>query len=167
MGRKASSPRVPTMRRSTSLAAVAVPLDFLSKRLAEQHLLPHLPRPVLGDWLRWNLTYNPGAAMNLSAGNWSRPVFTGIALVMLVLIFRMYLGARRDDRLQAGALSMIASGALGNLLDRFRSARGVTDFIDVGWANTRFYTFNVADACVSVGAAWLAILLWRRPDHEV
>jgi signal peptidase II len=37
----------------------------------------------------------------------------------------------------------------------------VVDFIDVGTAGWRFWTFNVADVGVSVGAVLLAILMWR------
>ena len=59
---------------------------------------------------------------------------------------------------------LIASGAVGNLIDRIRSVRGVVDFLDVGLADSRFYTFNVADSFVTVGAVLLAILLWRQPD---
>lgn len=59
---------------------------------------------------------------------------------------------------------MVAAGAVGNLLDRIRSVRGVVDFLDVGIGDSRFYTFNVADSFVTVGAILLAILLWRYPD---
>jgi lipoprotein signal peptidase len=35
------------------------------------------------------------------------------------------------------------------------------DFIDVGTAEWRFWTFNVADMGVTVGAVLLALLMWR------
>ena len=35
------------------------------------------------------------------------------------------------------------------------------DFIDVGTADWRFWTFNVADMGVTTGAVLLALLLWR------
>ena len=60
------------------------------------------------------------------------------------------------------AIAAVMGGALGNLVDRFRSPLGVVDFIDVGVGDVRFWTFNVADAAVSVGAVCLVILLWRR-----
>jgi signal peptidase II len=53
------------------------------------------------------------------------------------------------------------AGAAGNLLDRLRSARGVIDFIDVGIGSLRFWTFNIADACLTTGAVLLALALWR------
>lgn len=156
--------RGPTDRTFWSLVLGGVLLDYLSKRWVEGALVPHLPRPVLGEWLRFTLIYNPGAAMNLSVGDASRVVFSGIAAVMFIVIFRMLLQTRRTDRAQAIALGMIAAGAIGNLIDRLRSSRGVVDFIDVGIGSSRFYTFNIADSCVSVGAVLLAILLWRAPE---
>jgi signal peptidase II len=43
---------------------------------------------------------------------------------------------------------------------------GVVDFIDVGIAGTRFWTFNVADSAVSVGAVVLGILLMQEERAE-
>jgi signal peptidase II len=59
------------------------------------------------------------------------------------------------------AIALVTGGALGNLVDRVRWARGVVDFIDVGLAGWRFWTFNVADIGVTCGAILLAIILWR------
>jgi signal peptidase II len=50
---------------------------------------------------------------------------------------------------------------VGNLIDRVRSGRGVVDFIDIGVGNTRFWTFNVADSAITIGAILLAVTLWR------
>jgi signal peptidase II len=60
----------------------------------------------------------------------------------------------------------VTGGAIGNLVDRLRSARGVVDFIDVGFPDGgwRFYIFNVADSAVSIGAVLLAIILFRRTE---
>jgi len=54
----------------------------------------------------------------------------------------------------------VCGGALGNLIDRIRSAAGVVDFIDVGIGDMRWPTFNVADMAVSIGAFLLAWVLW-------
>lgn len=142
---------------------VALLCDFATKRLVEARLALHTPYPVAGDSVRFTLTYNPDAAMSISLGSWSRLVFTAVAIVMLAVLFRMYLLTKRDDPWRAAALALIAAGALGNLLDRLRSVRGVVDFIDIGLGNTRFWIFNVADLAVTTGAVLLFILLWRQP----
>lgn len=145
------------------ILAVTVTADVVTKHLAEARLPLHVPRDVLGEWIRLTLTYNTGAAMNLSAGAASRVVFTIVASLMLVVIFRMYRRTAQHDAAQSAALALIAAGALGNLIDRLRSARGVVDFIDVGAGGVRFWTFNVADMGVTVGAVLLALVLLRQP----
>ena len=121
--------------------------------------------PVLGDLLRFTVAYNPGAALNLDLGDWSRVGFGLIASAALVVLFRLYHTTASNGALRATALALVAGGALGNLLDRIRSSRGVVDFIDVGWGASRFWTFNLADVGVSLGAILLAVVLWRE-DRE-
>lgn len=140
--------------------------DCASKRLAEIHLLPvHSPREVVGDVVRFTLAYNPGAAFGLHLGSFSRLFFTTVAIAMTALFFHWYRQAAPHDRWFAAALGLVSGGAVGNLLDRLRSERGVVDFIDIGLGDVRFWTFNIADAGLTVGAAILAVLLWRREEE--
>ena len=55
----------------------------------------------------------------------------------------------------------VVGGAIGNLLDRIRLRDGVVDFIDIGFGDVRFWTFNVADTAVTLGAGCLIIALWQ------
>jgi signal peptidase II len=146
------------------LLAVAV-TDVASKRWAEGALGLHAPEEVVGHWLRWTLTYNTGAAMNLSVGSASRVIFSVIAIGMLAYLFKLYRGAHPAERATPAALALISAGAFGNLLDRLRHSKGVVDFIDVGTADWRFWTFNVADMGVTIGAVLLALLMWREGDR--
>ena len=139
--------------------------DFITKRMAESLLTLHVPHSVAGDFIRMTLTYNTGAALNLSFGEWSRIVLSALAATMLVILYRMYRSAEPRDAWQALALGLIAGGALGNLMDRIRSPRGVVDFIDIGTEAWRFWTFNVADSAVFTGAILLALVLMRRPTE--
>jgi len=148
-----------------ALSAITL-VDFVSKRLAESRLSLHTPHDVAGEWVRMTLTYNTGAAMNVSLGDFSRPGLSLVAVVMLVILHRMYRALPSRDRFQALALGLVSGGALGNLLDRVRSARGVVDFIDVGTSGWRFWTFNVADFGVTVGAGLLAVIFMRRPTDQ-
>ncbi|MBI2406783.1 MAG: signal peptidase II [Gemmatimonadetes bacterium] len=150
-------------RLFVSLALGVLAGDLVTKRIAEATLPLHQPQPVIGDVLRWTLTYNTGAAMNMHFGPSSRVVFSLIALVMIGIIVKMWRGLPANSTWLAAALGMIVAGAAGNLIDRLRSARGVVDFIDVGIGSARFWTFNVADSGVTVGAVILAILTWREP----
>ena len=46
-------------------------------------------------------------------------------------------------------LGLLLGGAIGNLVDRIRLGY-VVDFVDAGIGALRWYTFNVADASISV-----------------
>jgi signal peptidase II len=62
-------------------------------------------------------------------------------------------------RWETGAgLALILGGALSNLFDRIRFGR-VVDFIDVYFRSYHWYTFNLADAAIVVGAIFLVIEL--------
>ena len=145
--------------------------DCTTKRLAEEHLVPeHVPHPVVGDVVRFTLAYNPDAAFSFSLGQHSRIGFTVLALGVLVALGSVYRSTSAQDRLQAAALALVAGGAIGNVMDRFRTPggtyRGVVDFIDIGVGGWRFWTFNLADVGVTCGAILLALLLLRRGDRS-
>ena len=134
--------------------------DIIAKQIVERVLLPVPPVTVLGDVVQLRLVYNQGAAFGLDLGPWSRWIFFGIALVAIVLLYRLSRHSRPGDTLRHLACGLVAGGAAGNLLDRLRGAQGVVDFIDVGIGSHRWPTFNVADAAVSCGAIVLAVSLW-------
>lgn len=140
--------------------------DCGSKRIAEDTLPLHSPQEVVGDVVRFTLAYNPGAAFGIDVGASSRVVFTILTLVALVALLSMYRTTPAHQRVQVAALGLITGGALGNLYDRLRGAAGVVDFIDVGVGGTRFWTFNIADAGITIGALLLAISLWTEPESE-
>ena len=140
-----------------------IALDCTTKNLAVEKLSPaHVPHQVIGDVVRFTLSYNPHAAMGLSLGSYSRVGFAFLAAVMLgaLVIYRRQVSAH--DSVAVVALALIGGGAAGNMMDRLRSSLGVVDFIDVGVGNTRFYTFNVADAGVFCGTLLLLLVLMRR-----
>lgn len=145
-----------------SIIVVLVLADCTSKRYAVERLEPaHVPHEVLGDVVRFTLAYNSGAAFSMSLGAASRLVFAGLAVAVLVVLFRMFLDAAVTDRWRIVGLALVAAGALGNLIDRIRWSRGVVDFIDIGIGDLRFWVFNVADMCVTVGAVVLGLSLLR------
>jgi signal peptidase II len=144
-----------------TVAATVIVADVITKLLAESTLPLHVPHSVVGEYVRFTLAYNPGAAFSMSLGQYSRMVFGAIAVIALVILWRMHREARPGEKLKTLALALAFGGAAGNLLDRVRSSRGVVDFIDVGVGNVRFWTFNVADSAVTVGAILLGWVLLR------
>ncbi len=141
--------------------------DCGTKRIAEESLQLHRPQEILGEVLRFTLAYNPGAAFGIDVGPASRMVFIALTVVALGALFAMYRSTPPSHRIQLTSLALISGGALGNLLDRLRGAAGVVDFIDVGVGGARFWTFNLADAGITVGAILLALSLWAEPEPGV
>ncbi|MEX2181975.1 MAG: signal peptidase II [Gemmatimonadaceae bacterium] len=152
------------LSRARVLAVVAgiIALDVVTKLVAVDRLAPmHVPHRVLGETLRLTLVYNPGAAFGLHLGAWSRPAFIVLTFVALGVVWSLYRSSAPTARLRVLALAAVAGGAIGNLIDRVRSARGVVDFVDIGVGSWRWPTFNVADSAVTLGALTLAVVLWR------
>jgi signal peptidase II len=138
-----------------------VALDLVTKFLAED-VLSRRPIPVIGDYVVLRLVYNQCAAFGLCLGppEYSRWIFLALALLALVVLGSMVRHTPETDRIRTFVLALLVAGAIGNVLDRLRSAQGVVDFIEVGVGNYRWPTFNVADSAITVGAVALAISLW-------
>jgi signal peptidase II len=143
-------------------ALSVIVLDQITKELAVRNLQPpHIPRRIIGDVVRFTLAFNPGAAFSMSLGSYSRFIFGAFAVIALVILYRLYRASRPAERARVLALALAFGGAAGNLIDRFRARASVVDFIDIGVGSVRFWTFNVADSAVTIGAILLAIVLWR------
>jgi signal peptidase II len=149
--------------------------DFVTKRIAISGLDYGIARNVIGDWVRFTLVFNKGAAFGTTVGESSRWIFTALAIAILVVLIRMARQASPSERWKLFALGLVCGGALGNMIDRLRWADGVVDFVDVGIGEHRFWVFNVADSAVSVGAVLLVLVLWAeerrskaaRPDAPI
>ena len=139
--------------------------DVLTKLLVQHSLHELEPKRIFGEYVRFTLVYNRGAAFSMSLGSQSRWIFGSFALIALYILWKLYRQSAPRERARALALGFAWGGAAGNLIDRIREPRGVVDFVDVGVGTVRFWTFNVADSAVTVGAVLLAWVLWRE-DRE-
>ena len=142
-------------------------VDVATKRVAVNELSPpYVPHDIIGDFLRFTLAYNPGGAMSLSLGPHSRWWFSLLAVATLAILAYMYRQTSPNDRLQIASIALVCGGAVGNLIDRLRSPRGVVDFIDIGIGTHRFWTFNIADVGVTLGTAILTWILCVRVSRD-
>jgi len=147
--------------------AIVILFDIVTKWIAVTELFPRgVPQPVFGEVVRLTLVFNRGAAFGLDLGPYSRWIFLALTVGALVILAQLYRGTRGDDLLRTLAIALVCSGAVGNLIDRVRSAQGVVDFIDIGIGAMRWPTFNVADMAVSTGAFLLAWVLWGEEREE-
>lgn len=146
---------------------VVVVLDLITKAVAEATLVTAgVPTSVFGEWFRFALVYNPGAAFGLHLGPYSRWIFMGLTAGALVILGKLYQQTEDTDFRRTLAIALVAAGAVGNVIDRIRSELGVVDFIDIGFGAHRWPTFNVADIAVSGGACLLALVLWNEERRE-
>lgn len=152
-------------RRFTGVVLVVLLLDLATKIAAEVWLRRYVGVPIIGDLFQLRLVYNPGAAFGINVGDYSRWVFMVLSIAALVVLGSMLRSTRSGDSIRIYALALICAGAAGNLIDRFRSPRGVVDFLDFTFGDWHFPTFNVADSAVTCGAFLLAWSLWNEGRH--
>jgi signal peptidase II len=151
------------LRVAMPLAMILLAADCTTKELATEYLDPgHAPRPAIGELVRFTLGYNDGAAMGIAAGMDARWVLVALSLVAFVVFVRGALFTPAHATLHRAAIGLLLGGTLGNMASRIASPLGVVDFIDVGIGSQRFWTFNVADVGITLGAALLLFALWRK-----
>ena len=144
-----------------TILPVVLVLDIVSKRWAMSGLEGG-PRELFGWLIPLTLAFNRGAAFGLSIGNDPRWFFIPVTIFALALLGFLLLHTEGEDRFRIFALTLVFSGALGNLIDRVRWNQGVVDFIgpiDLGFMD--WPIFNVADMAISCGAVALAISFWN------
>ncbi len=147
----------PTMARWLWLSMLVIVLDQATKWLAAAMLDPYRPLPLV-PLLNLTLMYNKGAAFGFLAGtgDWQRWFFACFAIVVSVVLVIWLLRLGPRERLMAAAISLIAGGAVGNLIDRVLTGR-VVDFIDLYVGDWHWPAFNVADSAIISGVVLLLI----------
>ncbi len=133
-----------------AIAAIVVVADGVTTSLAVNHL--HDVRHIWGPF-GLALTYNSGFAFSLFSG---RAVAVSVLLCVGVVVLALIVTQVRTVPLAIGA-GLVLGGAVGNLGERIVGGHGgqVPDFITLDY----WPTFNLADACVTVGVIIVAATL--------
>jgi signal peptidase II len=143
-----------------SIFSAIITADLITKRWALDALALE-GSELIGGLVPLTLAFNKGAAFGIRLGDDSRWFFVPVTIIALLLLATLFRQAADRDHLRILSISLIVSGAIGNLWDRVRWDRGVVDFIgpiDLGLWD--FPIFNVADMAISCGAVLLAISFW-------
>ena len=139
-------------------------LDRWSKLAIEDSLPLYSSKPLIPGFFDLVHTRNTGMAFSMlhDAGplvsQWLLPGLSAVAVIFSFgLLWRTDLS---DKRLLTG-LTLVLAGAAGNLYDR--AVYGfVVDFLDVYVAGWHWPAFNVADACITIGAGVLLLdAVWK------
>ena len=137
---------------------ILVGLDQLTKYLVthNEKLLDGEKIIVIKHIISFYLTYNTGAAWSILSGQKillvSLSIMASIASVMVIIYTASF---KKEKILFTISLMLIASGAIGNLIDRAFYSDGVIDFLCFEFID--FPIFNVADSMLSIGAVLLAV----------
>lgn len=144
------------------LVLSAVALDQATKYLITGNLRFGEQIPVIDRFFYITYWRNKGAAWGILQNQ--RLIFIILTVIMsLVFIYIMFKTTNRMYRL---SLSLILAGALGNLIDRVFQG-SVVDFLQFFIGSYQYPVFNVADMCVVIGTAVLAIyMLFFQKDIE-
>jgi signal peptidase II len=168
---EATQDRAASMRPTLVMVATAAALyvaDQVSKAIVVANLALGESLEVIGDLVRVWHVQNTGAAFSLFPGAiW---LFVPVTIVALGMVAWFHRAFRERGAVVHVILGMLLAGTLGNLTDRIRQGY-VVDFVSVGFGDTRFPTFNVADSSLVVGIGLLVLYLTfvdrqSRPDER-
>ena len=136
------------------ISGVALLVDQAAKWRIREAMAEGEAIPVLGTLLRLTYIHNPGGEFGLSLGG--RYLHLALAAAALAVVCFMFARMPSGGVLARIGLSLLLGGALGNLVDRVLFGE-VIDFLDIGIGPYRWWIFNVADACVTVGVGLLMV----------
>ena len=145
------------------IAAIVVLVDQVSKWLVMEMMFLGESVSIIGTFFQLTYIHNPGAVFGLTfGGKYLHLILAGAALVVVgIMLWRVTLA----EKYTALGLALVFGGAIGNMIDRLRFGY-VVDFLDFGFGDIRWWVFNIADACVTVGAGLLIVFHGRLEEEE-
>ncbi|MGH9713985.1 MAG: signal peptidase II [Candidatus Acidiferrales bacterium] len=145
--------------------------DQISKYTVDKFTQTGSSRVLIPGLLNLVHTRNPGVAFGLLANSqspWLASVLIAFSVGVIALLVWLLATDRAGGWLGKCGLGLILGGAAGNVLDRVLR-RSVTDFIDFHVGSYHWYTFNLADSAIVIGAGLVILELfrdWRHPTEE-
>lgn len=125
------------------IAVVIVVIDQITKLIVLQNMYVGQSIPLIGDWLKFTFTENPGMAFGITFGPKG---FVSILAVTATLLILLYLfKVRKSYSWYRISIGFILGGAFGNIIDRV--------FYGAIFYNNNLFTGHVVD--------FIHINLWR------
>jgi signal peptidase II len=151
-----------------SIAAGVVALDRWSKWLVETRVSLYDSITVIPGFFNIIRSENPGVAFGMLAdgANRSRTVLlVAMSFIAISILGWMLWKMGRQDRWTSLGISLIFGGAIGNVYDRVIAGR-VTDFLDFYAGTWHWYTFNLADSAIFIGAVLVGLMSLKPKPRE-
>ena len=158
------------------LALLVLSADILSKYFVQLYLpivhgyYPEYPYGGIGVFsnffgIEFSIchTINKGAAWGI-LGNFQHALLA-VRIILIVAVIG-YLFFFNKDRPKTIPLTLIISGAIGNVLDYFVYGHVVDMFHFVLWGYD-FPVFNLADTAIFIGVLWMMVLSFSLKTSEV
>jgi signal peptidase II len=141
------------------LTSILILLDRLAKWWASSSLTAGQPTPLLGQSIRLTRVHNVGGAFGIFPG--SGELFLAVSGVVSVVLLVLLLASRVRGILARIGIAIVLAGAVGNLIDRLLYGF-VLDFFEI----RGFPVFNLADACITVGAGLIILHVLFGGDRD-
>jgi signal peptidase II len=141
------------------IAAAVIALDQAAKAVIRSRFDLHESLEIIPGFFNLTRVHNYGAAFGLmnAADLPFKTVALSIVGALALLSLAVYAATLPVEQLLARiGLALIVGGAAGNLIDRLADGY-VVDFVDVYWRDWHFWAFNVADAAITVGVAFMIL----------
>jgi signal peptidase II len=147
------------------IATAVIVADQLSKAWIIANFTFGVPVDVIGEWLRILYVKNSGALFGLFRDQ--ALLFGALSLgVMALIVWYHGRAVAGSGWLATVALGLLLGGAVGNFIDRARLGH-VVDFVDMGFpGGWRFYTWNVADAAITISILLLLLMAILPPARR-
>jgi len=131
------------------IAAIFI-IDQLTKWCVFNYMNLYQSIPIIQDFFYLTYVTNDGMAFGLSLPGGQITLTVLSVFMTLVLVYFFWL-ERNSHLIMKLSLSLIISGALGNLVDRILAGK-VVDFLHIKIGSYwEWYIFNIADTSVSIG----------------
>ena len=144
-----------------ALAILIALADQTTKFLVERGIPEHAIIPVIPGLLNLTHSKNPGVAFGLfsdSPAPWKTALLVVVSAALLAVVVYTVWRPRELHWASGVGVALIAGGAISNLADRVRAGL-VVDFVDAYFRSYHWYTFNLADSAIVVGAGFLVVHL--------
>lgn len=130
-------------------------LDQLSKYWIVKNIAFNSIKSIFPG-LQLTLSYNRGIAFSFLSNQpqWGAYLLIFVVILFCVVIGRWVIRTPSTQLWEGFSLTLILGGAMGNVIDRLRQGQ-VIDFIDLYYGHFHWYTFNVADFFITLGALML------------
>ncbi len=147
--------KIMELNKKISLSLIIIIICFIIDRVSKIYVIELFLQSNVNDdiyinpYLNFVLLWNKGIAFGLFQ---SEAIFYHMisAIIFFVILLLCFLIHKSKKKWEIIYFSIIVGGAIGNFADRLYYM-AVPDFIDLHFKEFHWFTFNVADICITVG----------------